>query len=200
MKFIISGCHGSGKTTLCKQLNKRFTDYKYLKEGIADWVKEYDLQINEQCNFDDQKKLLDLKTQQIDNAPLYSIIDRFEGDFITYSYANELIDRDQFFEHVSVLIHKYKFIEKDTYFVCTLPQKQYLTEENEIRCLDFNFQKKMKGYFDLFFNAFIKDSKELESRSLTDVYCSGENKPIFKWILEKMNANKHSQRRKKIVS
>ena len=199
MKIIVSGCHGAGKTHLIeKHLLKECSSFSYLKEGIQDWIKEHDIKINENSNLDDQKKLISLKEEQIKNANKKNcFIDRFEGDFWVYARASDLISPEEFKKEISKLWHKYKYVEKKTYFILCQPQKQYLKPDNPIRSLDPYFQKEVGDIFNYFFNELFLDSITLRDRVLKEYYCGGSNRRAIDWVHKMIARDSQDQSRAK---
>ncbi len=135
MKIAIIGAQGVGKTTLAKQINKHFPDFKILPEA-ARMAKEAGYNLDQTATTETELWLI-AKQIELESTNSKWVADRCGIDLLAYIHH-------LFFEELSLIEFATKtltprFSEYD--LVLYLPSGEFAIEDDGVRTTDIKFQQ-----------------------------------------------------------
>ena len=135
MKIAITGAQGVGKTTLAKQINKEFPDFKILPEA-ARLAKEAGYNLDQTATIETEFWLI-TKQIELENTESKWVADRCGIDLLAYIY--HLFSEQPVLIEFATKTLVPKFSNYD--LVLYLPSGQFAIEDDGVRTTDMKFQQ-----------------------------------------------------------
>ena len=170
-RIVLSGVHGSGKTTLYKYLCHELGKSKYLHgQGLHEWrpepvrlIQEYGWPINQEAN--DESQLAMAAYHMSTSAYPRYIADRCIVDVYVYAkYLNENGDKkvsDSCVKYLEQLVYQFIYNFHGIVFL-TITKEDDKIAEDEIRDTDFMFRNGVNALFFMVWGHLLKPERTIE--------------------------------------
>lgn len=135
MKIVITGAQGVGKTTLARQINKDYPDFKILPEA-ARLAKEAGYDLDETATTETELWLI-AKQIELENTESKWVADRCGIDLL--AYIHHLFSEESALIEFATKTLAPRFSNYD--LVLYLPSGQFAIEDDGLRSTDVKFQQ-----------------------------------------------------------
>lgn len=145
MKIVIVGAQGVGKTTLLNKIEEScfLKDFIFIKEIVRELVREKNIKINQEADFDSQMMIFEKHLSNINLEKFIS--DRSCIDAITYAYRNfkkEKFTETEFSEFEEIFLNTLPYYDK-IFFIPV----EFELESDGFRDTDRQFQLEINDLF-----------------------------------------------------
>ena len=135
MKIAITGAQGVGKTTLARQINKHYPDFKILPEA-ARLAKEAGYNLDQTATTETERWLI-TKQIELENTESRWVADRCAIDLL--AYIHHLFSEESALIEFATKMLVPRFSNYD--LVVYLPSGQFTIEDDGVRMTDIKFQQ-----------------------------------------------------------